>query len=261
MHKERDLVDRLRIASPCPMNWESMTGDERARFCQQCKLHVYNISEMTRGQAEALILKTEGRFCARLYRRADGTVLTKDCPVGLRAIRRRVSRVAGATLTAIFSFCMSATGQSAAQEDKSCAGGGKVKIKREQIVQSQDKRSMLMGVVKDVNGAVVAGTSIKLVNRANRQKIEGVTNDEGLFKFFSVEAGSYQLEVNAAGFQALELDDIIVENNEVVSIDVTLTIDQGITVIVGIVSDDSPIDYSGGNKTTFSPNKITRLPF
>src|ERR671916_798746 len=98
MDKDNDLLNRLRIASPCTVGWERMTGDERVRFCEQCNLHVYNISAMTEAEVASLIKSQEGRLCARLYRRADGTVLTRDCPVGLRALRRRMSKTAGAVL-------------------------------------------------------------------------------------------------------------------------------------------------------------------
>jgi hypothetical protein len=81
-----------------------MIGNDKVRFCNQCSLNVYNISTMTKQQGEALILKTEGRLCVKLYRRADGTILTADCPVGLRAIRKRISRIASATLTAALSL-------------------------------------------------------------------------------------------------------------------------------------------------------------
>jgi len=73
-----------------------MIGDERVRFCGQCSLSVYNLSSMTRADAESLIARTEGRLCVRFYRRRDGSIITKDCPVGLRAIRRRVSYAAKA---------------------------------------------------------------------------------------------------------------------------------------------------------------------
>jgi hypothetical protein len=35
---------------------------------------------MTAAEAAALIAGREGRLCARLFRRADGTVITADCP-------------------------------------------------------------------------------------------------------------------------------------------------------------------------------------
>ena len=136
MSKPYDSLSRMRIASPCSVGWENMSGDERVRFCKECNLHVYNISEMKSSEVQALIADTEGRICARLYRRTDGTVLTKDCPVGLRAIRRRASRIAGAALTALLSLCTVAVGQSKKEQDKSCTVVG-VQIKREAAKDKQ----------------------------------------------------------------------------------------------------------------------------
>jgi hypothetical protein len=101
------MVDPLRdikIATPCPADWNAMTGDGRVRFCGQCQLNVYNLSGMSRADAERLVSNHEGRLCVRFYRRHDGTILTQDCPVGLRALRRRAARWATAAFTAAISF-------------------------------------------------------------------------------------------------------------------------------------------------------------
>jgi hypothetical protein len=89
-------LDRVKIAAPCSADWDQMFSfeGERVRFCSQCNLNVYNLSSMTRDEATALIARTEGRLCVRFYRRSDGTVLTQNCPVGLRALKRRVVWVA-----------------------------------------------------------------------------------------------------------------------------------------------------------------------
>lgn len=89
MARTISLVQRVEIASPCTARWEKMIGDERVRFCADCRLNVYNLSAMTEEDGEALIRANEGRLCARIYRRSDGTILTRDCPVGLAAMRRR----------------------------------------------------------------------------------------------------------------------------------------------------------------------------
>ena len=89
-------LDNIRVASPCSADWNAMYGDERKRFCADCKLNVYNLSDMTRNEAENFLMASEGRVCVRYFRRADGTVLTKDCPVGWRAVERKVSRAATA---------------------------------------------------------------------------------------------------------------------------------------------------------------------
>lgn len=82
---DRSPLDRIAIASPCSADWNRMQGDDRRRFCADCKLHVHDISRMSTEEAMAL-LRGAGtqRVCVRFYRRADGTVLTRDCPVGLR---------------------------------------------------------------------------------------------------------------------------------------------------------------------------------
>jgi hypothetical protein len=94
----------LRIAAPCSADWDQMMGNQRVRFCAQCNLNVYNLSELSKTEAEDFIARNEGRLCVRFYRRADGSVLTKNCPVGLRAIKRRLSRIAQAVTTTVLSF-------------------------------------------------------------------------------------------------------------------------------------------------------------
>ncbi|MCA1815382.1 MAG: hypothetical protein LC746_03045 [Acidobacteria bacterium] len=104
MDRFTNPLKHVRVAAPCPADWGRMRGDERVRFCDQCSLNVYNLSGLTRREAEKLLTSAEGRLCVRFYRRADGTILTNSCPVGLRAIKRRVSRVATAILSAVVSF-------------------------------------------------------------------------------------------------------------------------------------------------------------
>lgn len=97
MADERFDVQQLQVASPCYVRWSDMRGDERVRHCASCQLNVFNVRELTTAEVEALLQRTNGRLCLRLYRRWDGTVLTRDCPVGVQ--RARV-RLAAALMTA-----------------------------------------------------------------------------------------------------------------------------------------------------------------
>ena len=92
------VLDNVRIASPCKADWSAMKGDDRVRFCAQCKLHVYNLSGMRREEAEQIVRGTEGRLCVRFWQRADGTMITRDCPTGLNARQRRLAWVMLAVL-------------------------------------------------------------------------------------------------------------------------------------------------------------------
>jgi hypothetical protein len=75
-------LDAVRVASPCKADWDAMQGDDRQRFCGQCEKHVYNLSAMTRAEAEDFVEVAEGKKCIRFFRREDGTILTQDCPEG-----------------------------------------------------------------------------------------------------------------------------------------------------------------------------------
>jgi hypothetical protein len=63
--------------------------------------NVYNLSAMTAEQAAALLRERERAPCVRLYRRWDGTVMTADCPVGVRRIADDAWRWTVATFAAV----------------------------------------------------------------------------------------------------------------------------------------------------------------
>jgi hypothetical protein len=83
------LLDNLIIAAPCQVPWSSMAGTDRARDCSHCSRKVYNLSDMNRSEAEAFLAENGTSHCATFYRRADGTIMTDDCPAGLRKLRDR----------------------------------------------------------------------------------------------------------------------------------------------------------------------------
>jgi len=104
MKKMTNPLDRISIASPCGANWDEMRGDARRRYCARCRLNVYNLSEMTRDEAESFLINSEGRVCVRVFRRADGSVITEDCPVGWARVKRKVARTGAAVLALIAGF-------------------------------------------------------------------------------------------------------------------------------------------------------------
>ncbi|MBI3550119.1 MAG: hypothetical protein HY078_13865 [Elusimicrobia bacterium] len=86
-------LDSIKVATPCTQSWDAMAGDDKVRFCSSCRLNVYNLSSMSRAEAESFVALSEGRMCVAFYRRADGKILTQDCPVGMAGFRRRLSKL------------------------------------------------------------------------------------------------------------------------------------------------------------------------
>ncbi len=134
-------LNHIKIASPCPADWDEMRGNQQKRFCTHCQLNVYNLSEMTEREAENFLFESEGRICVRLYRRKDGTVITQDCPVGWQAIKQKISRVTSAVFGLIIGFFGGIYGYSQLSFDNS-------KLLEDVSVESQS-------LVKAINGVPV----------------------------------------------------------------------------------------------------------
>ncbi len=104
------LLSEVQVASPCDVAWSDMTGSDRIRHCAQCQKHVYDLSRLTAVAAVSLIQEHQGNVCVRFWRREDGTMLTADCPVGVRRqVRRRRQRMATSMAAALVLAFLAAT--------------------------------------------------------------------------------------------------------------------------------------------------------
>ena len=75
------------VQEPCITEWDKMEGDAKVRYCNQCKLNVFNLSEMTDVEAQSLIPEVGTRLCVVMRQRDDGSVYTDNCPYKLRRLR------------------------------------------------------------------------------------------------------------------------------------------------------------------------------
>jgi hypothetical protein len=91
----KNALRNMKVAAPCPAKWADMEGDDRMRHCSVCDLNVHNTSVMTDEEVLQLITDAASgkRVCATLFQRDDGTLLTRNCPVGLHRLRERARRI------------------------------------------------------------------------------------------------------------------------------------------------------------------------
>jgi hypothetical protein len=209
-------INKLRIASPCSMNWENMSGNQMARFCQSCQLNVYNFSEMSAGEIRKLILQKEGRVCGRLYKRADGTVITKDCPTGLWALRKRMSRTASAVFATVLSLFSIGLSQKQTCNDEN----------DESVVttrtESKTSSSVIYGKVINSKGMTIPNTKITFTNQKTNKKLKIKTGNNGEFRFTNLSIGLYDIEFSIKGFSSKEILSLEVRKNETLKIKVNL---------------------------------------
>ena len=71
------ILSQVSIKQPCLMSWSEMDGDAAKRFCEHCQKHVHNFSEMSAQNVAQLIGSGES-ICAKIQRRSDGSIITKN---------------------------------------------------------------------------------------------------------------------------------------------------------------------------------------
>lgn len=236
----------LRIATPCPASWEAMDGDERMRHCAVCDLNVYNFAEMTRDEVHALIARSEGRVCARLYRRADGTVLTRDCPTGLRELPRRASRAAAAAVAALLSLPAFALGAPTSKNPN-------IKVTTEKAAAAQP--AAFAGVVLMVDGPL-PGATVTRHDEATGRTFTTVTDVNGAFTFPSLGDGSYRALMTLPGFKPAMIEHLELTSGVITHASIRL---EAVEQLMGIVFTDVKTTHEPMS-TTFTQSFIDKLP-
>jgi len=250
MKRQTDVLN-LRVASPCHVGWETMSGDDRVRFCDSCKLNVYDLGGLTTTEIKSLISETEGGICGRLHCRADGTIITRDCPVGLQAIRRRVKRLAGGVFATILSACSVVFSQSTRRVQTEPFR--QLKIERDK--SNQDQIGKFSGLIVDINGAGIAFAEVSLRDAAGNKKRAVYTDDKGVFTFSEVRNGFYLLNVSALGFTTFAANFVEINADEFTRIKITLSVS----------GPESPVHIMGFVKSEpeellLQPKNIWKLP-
>jgi hypothetical protein len=105
----------------------------------------------------------------------------------------------------------------------------------------------LVGTVTDTSGQTVPGAKVTAVNPGTGDTYNTTTNDQGYYNIQFVRVGTYNIIVEKPGFQKVEKTGVIVEINQIVRTDVTLTVgtlSQTVTVeaiATAIKTDDATV--------------------
>ncbi|HSE22365.1 MAG TPA: carboxypeptidase regulatory-like domain-containing protein, partial [Pyrinomonadaceae bacterium] len=248
MSNQRSL-DPPQLNSPCTADWDSMIGSEGARFCKHCQLNVHEISQFNEKQFDRLLRKSGDRLCIRYLAPKP---ITAGPPV-LHQIARRTSVLAGTALSAGLTL--------------SAAIGAPMRTANPQAVplatissESATSRDasgtgIIRGVIFDPNSATIAGATVKLAGNESGKYAFSITNDAGEYVFAGLDVGSYNLRVEARGFAAADIPNIVLRENDDNRIDQTLSI-QPISETVEVVSE--VFELQGGASVRFATEPLVR---
>ncbi|HEX5734324.1 MAG TPA: carboxypeptidase-like regulatory domain-containing protein [Blastocatellia bacterium] len=217
-------LDQIQIPVPCAADWEEMAGNDRMRYCAGCKKNVYDLSKMTRIEAEALIATKRDGLCARIARNPDGTILTEALPAIMPADGRRASPVAAALVTAIIGLSPNVAAHTSSVMHNTAPGyalGAGVKSPKQ---DSQGATATVAGIVTDKNGDLLQVAIVRLINTSTGQERTTAITQDGRYSFAQVEVGTYSMKANASGFATVELHDITVQLGEQTRVDLAMGI-------------------------------------
>jgi Carboxypeptidase regulatory-like domain len=90
--------------------------------------------------------------------------------------------------------------------------------------QAQSTGGRIRGTVADPSGGAVSSAKLVLTNEANGTQRAAESGANGEYIFLEVPVGTYQLDINQQGFKKYLHKGLVVNLNEVVSLDITLQI-------------------------------------
>lgn len=189
-----------------------------------------------------LVEASEGRICARYYKRPDGNIITATSQQ-LHQIKRRASRIAAGAFTAALSLSASVSAQTTSPTGSNAPANREIEVRlNETSTTKQDAAApSLAGTITDPNGAVIPAASVTIVNDENNQEQKTTSNDEGYFSFQYLDAGAYTIRVEAQGFKLALINNVLVRQSGEQSLSATVEVNAtleagGETALMGVVS-------------------------
>jgi hypothetical protein len=232
-------INALRVAKPCSVGWDSMDGDDRSRMCAQCSLTVYNLEGLSKNEVFDLVGNGSERVCVRLRRRSGGTVITRDCPKGLAAYRRRLGRLASAAFAAILGLVSYSAAQTRPPTNDSRGWRSEISI----------NASVVEGIVKDPTGVPIPGAVVTIKDASGKTLKKKKTGRTGYFRIMNanLHRGRNTITIESPGFNTYS-DEFTVHPRELIYYPVIL--DVGYFVCVVVIAPPPQIDVRKSSIST-----------
>ena len=120
---------------------------------------------------------------------------------------------------------------------------------------AQDYRGRIEGLVTDQSKAVIAGSTVTLLNVNTGVKVVRQTSETGLYLFDLVDPGTYSVTIESPGFSRFIQENIVVQTRGDVTVNATLTpgaVQESITV------DERPaaVEFNSANKELTIDSKM-----
>lgn len=128
------------------------------------------------------------------------------------------------------------------------------------LASAQVLYGSLVGNIADQNGAVIAGATVTITNKATGQTREAMTNSDGEFSIINVLPGEYDLKASKQGFTTHTKTGLIVTANNTMRADVAMNIGN-VTDVVSVQADVTSLQTESASvKAEINSKEIQALP-
>ena len=243
----KELIQQLRLASPCEVEWDSMIGNDRVRFCEHCRLSVHHVDSLNRKQLRRLIARSHGRLCVN-YTRAN--VQPEVAFPILHKIGRRTSALAAGAFSATLGISTAtAATQSSLRRPSLPDAVVSAAVLNEHF--STGGTGTLRGRVFDPNNAVITFATVTLTNAETSEQLYTGTSGDGEYAFEGLQPGTYTLKIDAQGFATQQVTNIVIKADADSRMDQTLSIAE---VTAEVTVESPPVVSTGGAVAMVMPS-------
>lgn len=222
MTARKTSLDKIEITSPCNANWDEMAGSEQIRFCTECNKYVYNLSAMTRRDAEDLVATRRSQMCTRMIRDLNGGTITVDSLPPVRLLGRRPGPIASTVVSTILSIAPGVGAISKSPQASSHLYSQNESARKTSRSVPGVTTAALTGAVSDENGTPISGAVVTITSEAAGNLFSQITTETGEFRFDGLSARTYIVEIKANGYQLPTQHGLDLQNGEVHRMDIVM---------------------------------------
>ncbi len=127
--------------------------------------------------------------------------------------------------------------------------------------QSQATAADLVGIIKDETGAVIPGATVTLRNPQTGNERSVTTDEAGTYKFLAIPPSSYEVSVEAAGFNRTVNENVILTLGQAARLDIELRIAGDVSEEIIVTAAPAVVETSKTAVTqTIDEERIDNLP-
>ncbi|HMV81500.1 MAG TPA: carboxypeptidase-like regulatory domain-containing protein [Blastocatellia bacterium] len=119
----------------------------------------------------------------------------------------------------------------------------------------------IRGIVRDPNGAVIPGATVKATDNSTGVEQTTVTSTDGGFIFPALQFGSYKITVSATGFQNAVIAAVTVESGRTTNVSVDLSLGAATDTVQIAAATDQLNPTTAEVGTTINNKLVQNLPF